>query len=131
MISVFVIKDIRRLKQAMVVKVSGLKLFSFCQYFLSFFSLFEKSKPNISTTIFKFHLKQEREQKQLHQNFHYSSITDFTRFVVILDIDECTRETTACSHNCTNTDGSFNCTCNIGHFLLEDRVTCRGKYIKS
>ncbi|XP_062579994.1 protein eyes shut homolog, partial [Saccostrea cucullata] len=39
------------------------------------------------------------------------------------DIDECKMFGT-CEHNCTNTDGSFECGCNIGHTLQNDGKSC-------
>ena len=40
------------------------------------------------------------------------------------DIDECIDENGGCSQTCTNTEGSFNCGCNIGY--LQDGATCNG-----
>ncbi len=46
------------------------------------------------------------------------------------DIDECTTNNDNCDQDatCTNTIGSFTCTCNTGFF--GDDVTCTGKYSK-
>jgi hypothetical protein len=43
------------------------------------------------------------------------------------DIDECTAETDNCDTNaaCTNTVGSFNCTCNTGY--IGDGTSCTGQ----
>ena len=41
------------------------------------------------------------------------------------DVDECLEN--PCSQNCTNTDGSFDCSCMSGYELLEDGRTCEGK----
>ena len=45
-----------------------------------------------------------------------------------LDVDECTDNTDNCdtSANCTNTPGSFTCTCDPGYTW--DGVTCTGMY---
>ena len=43
-----------------------------------------------------------------------------------LDIDECTRGTSGCDHNCTNTDGSYYCTCMDGYEQESDNHTCTG-----
>ena len=45
---------------------------------------------------------------------------------ITIDIDECTSNTSTCSEDatCTNTDGSYTCTCNVG--LNGDGVTCSG-----
>ena len=44
------------------------------------------------------------------------------------DIDECSRDTDECEHNCGNTVGSFLCSCNTGYALTPDGKTCTGKY---
>ena len=43
------------------------------------------------------------------------------------DIDECS--TNPCDHTCTNTDGSFTCSCNNGYELDENGRSCNGMYI--
>ena len=48
------------------------------------------------------------------------------RVLFHLDIDECTRGTSGCDHNCTNTDGSYYCTCMDGYELKSDNHTCIG-----
>ena len=42
------------------------------------------------------------------------------------DIDECVQGTAGCSHNCTNTVGSYFCTCMDGYELESDNHTCTG-----
>ena len=42
----------------------------------------------------------------------------------ISDIDECIED--ACDHNCTNTDGSFICSCNDGYELDDNGRSCNG-----
>ena len=54
---------------------------------------------------------------------------------VFIDLDECkivpyfnvTRA--GCSQICTNTDGSFQCSCRQGYILSKDHKTCEGKDI--
>ncbi|XP_053386930.1 uncharacterized protein LOC123542087 [Mercenaria mercenaria] len=41
------------------------------------------------------------------------------------DTDECLADLHLCSQKCSNTEGSFICSCNVGFFLLEDTVTCK------
>ncbi|XP_064612216.1 fibulin-5-like, partial [Liolophura sinensis] len=41
------------------------------------------------------------------------------------DIDEC--QENPCTGLCTNTDGSFTCSCLTGYKLLSDRLNCEGK----
>ena len=42
------------------------------------------------------------------------------------DIDEC-RESRPCDHNCTNTEGSYTCSCNLG-YSLTGRTRCVGRF---
>lgn len=46
---------------------------------------------------------------------------------LFLDIEECTTDTDNCHDdaNCTNTKGSFFCTCNHGY--SGDGITCEGR----
>ena len=54
-----------------------------------------------------------------------SHCTDICTYVCFhKDIDECTRGTSGCDHNCTNTDGSYYCTCMSGYELESDNHTC-------
>lgn len=48
--------------------------------------------------------------------------------VIVKDIEECTTDTDNChtEANCTNTKGSFYCTCHHGY--SGDGVTCDGVY---
>ena len=45
---------------------------------------------------------------------------------LFLDIDECKDDPGICQHNCTNTVGSFTCTCPPGYRLSRDKTTCIG-----
>ena len=47
------------------------------------------------------------------------------------DIDECLVNNGGCAHFCTNTIGSFECSCYQGHQLAEDGFTCFGMYVGS
>ena len=46
-------------------------------------------------------------------------------FPIHVDIDECA--SSPCEHTCTNTPGSFVCSCNDGYVLNSDGRTCTGK----
>ena len=48
--------------------------------------------------------------------------------VFLIDINECTEETHSCDGNasCTNTIGSYNCTCNFG--FEGNGLHCTGMY---
>ena len=43
------------------------------------------------------------------------------------DINECSEGTSGCAQVCTNTIGSYNCSCNQGYHLEIDGQTCNGK----
>ena len=48
-------------------------------------------------------------------------------FTLFLDIDECVRNISGCNQNCTNTNGSYFCSCYAGYEILNDNRTCVGK----
>ena len=48
-------------------------------------------------------------------------------YIISTDINECTLGTAGCNHFCTNTIGSFVCSCQTGYFLDSDMITCVGK----
>ncbi|XP_078495720.1 dorsal-ventral patterning protein tolloid [Ciona intestinalis] len=41
-----------------------------------------------------------------------------------IDVDECSVDNGRCSHNCTNTIGSYYCSCPEGQTIVADGVTC-------
>ena len=43
-----------------------------------------------------------------------------------LDINECTLNIIGCSQNCTNTIGSYYCSCYLGYQLQADLLSCSG-----
>ena len=43
-----------------------------------------------------------------------------------LDVDECNEGLENCDHNCTNVDGSFECSCRHGFRLAPDGHSCFG-----
>ena len=48
--------------------------------------------------------------------------------IILLDINECDEGSHNCKHICTNTAGSFECSCNIGYRLDDDGRNCLGRY---
>ena len=46
---------------------------------------------------------------------------------MISDIDECARFPRPCGHTCTNTQGSYECSCPQGYNLLHNG-RCRGQF---
>ena len=53
----------------------------------------------------------------------------FITFRVILDTDECARNISGCNQNCTNTKGSYVCSCYPGYEIENDNKTCIGKHL--
>ena len=43
-----------------------------------------------------------------------------------IDVDECAEDTDGCDQTCTNSIGSYDCSCNTGYRLDTDRHTCNG-----
>ena len=51
-------------------------------------------------------------------------------FLLSPDVDECQLDTDGCSQICTNTIGSFMCSCNDGYILADDDLGCLGKVLR-
>ena len=45
---------------------------------------------------------------------------------LLLDLNECSNNNGGCDHNCTDTEGSYECSCEMGHILREDQHSCQG-----
>ena len=60
--------------------------------------------------------------------YHYFTGPSILSMYLLLDNNECTDNTDNCdtNANCTNTPGSFTCTCNSGY--TRNGVTCIGMY---
>lgn len=43
------------------------------------------------------------------------------------DFDECTIDNGGCEQDCSNTDGSFLCSCKAGYALSDNGLTCDGE----
>ena len=58
---------------------------------------------------------------------HRTTIDINIIFYLTLDIDECSADPNPCDQNaaCTNSDGSYNCTCKQG--FIGNGATCNGK----
>ena len=48
-------------------------------------------------------------------------------YVLHSDRDECDENNGNCTQICTDTDGSFTCSCHPGYQLSKDRKNCKGK----
>ena len=49
--------------------------------------------------------------------------------MILLDVDECSRDEDECDQNCLNTVGSYTCSCNTGYILNSDGLRCDGECI--
>jgi fibulin 1/2 len=43
-----------------------------------------------------------------------------------IDVDECREEIDGCGQTCSNTVGSYTCSCRTGYRLASDGLTCNG-----
>ena len=43
-------------------------------------------------------------------------------------MDECDTDNGGCNQTCTNTQGSFECSCGVGYVLADDDLNCDGKF---
>ena len=50
----------------------------------------------------------------------------FSKYFFSIDIDECIEGTDTCDQVCSNTLGSYNCSCLQGYLLLDDGISCEG-----
>ena len=46
---------------------------------------------------------------------------------IYIDVNECDKN--PCDYQCTNTDGSFTCSCNSGYELDDNGRSCKGMYM--
>lgn len=51
------------------------------------------------------------------------------RFVLLTEINECAVSPSPCDQLCTNSPGSFECSCYIGYALDNDERTCNGMFV--
>ena len=60
----------------------------------------------------------------------YHSIDTVGEFLchdfISIDIDECSEGTSGCAQSCTNTVGSYDCSCGTGFLLASDEHGCEG-----
>ena len=45
------------------------------------------------------------------------------------DINECSSNNGGCAHTCTNSPGSFQCSCRTGYTLAGNGKSCNGKQV--
>ena len=46
---------------------------------------------------------------------------------LLIDVDECRTNNGGCNQTCTNTIGSFECSCGTGYNLAPNNLDCNGK----
>ena len=56
----------------------------------------------------------------------FSTIHNSCRPFLLLDVNECTMNNGGCEHICTNTLGSFECSCDSGFVLDDNNLSCNG-----
>ena len=47
--------------------------------------------------------------------------------ILLTDVNECDTNNGGCDHSCTNTQGSFECSCDEGYILDSDDFSCLGE----
>ena len=47
---------------------------------------------------------------------------------MFLDINECAEGADGCAQTCTDTEGSYTCSCGVGYELGHDQHGCDGQY---
>ena len=64
---------------------------------------------------------------------HKGTYFDLNVYIFLLvDIDECSqRNLHGCQQSCTNTNGSFFCSCYDGYELATDKQNCEGKLLQN
>lgn len=54
---------------------------------------------------------------------------EYKSFLLFSDINECAKNNGNCVQTCTNTFGSFSCSCLTGYVLNGDKITCTGNQL--
>ena len=63
---------------------------------------------------------------------YYSFVTVGSIIIILIsDINECSEGTSGCAQTCTNTIGSYHCSCRTGFLLASDEYRCEGCIIYS
>jgi hypothetical protein len=57
---------------------------------------------------------------------HYYPAYSIWLLHIIIDVDECSEGSDNCAQNCTDTDGSYGCSCGSGYRLANDSQGCDG-----
>lgn len=59
--------------------------------------------------------------------FHATGMWQVVSLFCPSDIDECTIENGGCETFCTNSEGSYECSCHSGYALMPDQRSCTGE----
>ena len=92
---------------------------------------FDGSGTNCTGNLLYLNQWQERFIRKGHiiQNTVISECSKYVTYITFSDIDECALATHDChlNANCTNMNGTHNCTCNDGY--SGDGFTCEGRFL--
>lgn len=67
----------------------------------------------------------------MHKKKSYDTSFIISMYLLVCthsDFDECSVNNGGCQDICTNTDGSYYCSCQSGYIFGPDNKTCVGKY---
>lgn len=64
---------------------------------------------------------------KMQLNVHYHMTIVKNKCFHCIDLNECSIGTSGCSQLCSNTNGSYLCSCNTGYKLASDNYTCGGE----
>ena len=86
--------------------------------------------PNMSDHFSKqdknFCKSNQKKKEQKIQSIKAFFSFELFLIVFLSDVDECSEMTSGCQQKCTNSVGSFSCSCYSGYSLMEDGLTCFG-----
>ena len=68
------------------------------------------------------------QEHQISKSLLYLIISSVFYFT-LSDVNECSTENGGCEHTCTDTTGSFVCSCSNGYFLEGNGLNCTGKIV--
>ena len=69
------------------------------------------------------------EGNTIHDNMHNLALmTTLLSIDDDTDINECGTDNEGCAQTCTDTAGSYHCSCDSGYVLDEDGHTCNGEH---
>ena len=95
----------------------------FCKYYIN-----QNKQFKLVLDVLK---KQSLSTLEIYQCFfnsiyitHYWIIS--IQLLLSIDINECSISNDGCEEICTNTNGSFICSCHQGYMLRHDKRTCTG-----